>query len=285
MKIPSIKGGWQVLIRAEKCGNYVNDHTLFRDANGWRLIGITSKGGGPPMERYFINASGSSLTQQFSERGAIIDTGTLSWAPCVIKEKNLYFMYYGPSPTKMAVSVDATEWMGYEIKLSAPFLACHRDHYVIKTGESEWLMYAAGITTEGLSSISCLKSTDLYNWSFCSYALRCGENAPLKTPWGALESPVVIKRDGLYYLFVTYTDSGDKTYSDTLVFVSENPLDFGEYNANGSGAVPVAKLFAHAGEVICENGKTYITTCGWPEKPIPNPGCVSIAELEWVEGE
>ena len=30
-----------------------------------------------------------------------------------------------------------------------------------------------------------------------------------------------------------------------------------------------------------ENGRYYITTCGWRDKPVPHNGCVSIAELDW----
>ena len=93
--------------------------------------------------------------------------------------------------------------------------------------------------------------------------------------------PVVLKKDGMYYLFVTYTDSSSETYNNTLVFCSENPENFGEYNGESDGAKPIAKISAHAPEIIEENGKYYITTCGWPDKPIPHKGCVSIATLEW----
>ncbi|NLA76780.1 MAG: hypothetical protein GX851_02930, partial [Clostridiales bacterium] len=274
MEIPKIASEWSVLFKPEGCGDYINDHTVFRTDNGWQLIGITGKsGGGPSRERYFADARGKSLLQPLTERGRAIDTGTLCWAPCVIRHEGLYFMYYGPSPTKMAVSTDATEWMGYEIKLNAPFLACHRDHFVLKTDEG-WLMYAAGTTPGGLSCISCLESSDLVNWEFYGYALTASGEAPLRPAWGALESPYVVKREDVYYLFTTYTDSSDENYNDTLVFASENPRDFGVYSADGRGAVPLVKLFAHAPEVIsCPEGD-FITTCGWAEKPIPNPGCV-----------
>lgn len=47
------------------------------------------------------------------------------------------------------------------------------------------------------------------------------------------------------------------------------------------GAMPITKLSAHAPEIIEENGKYYITTCGWTDKPVPHKGCVSITSLEW----
>lgn len=46
-------------------------------------------------------------------------------------------------------------------------------------------------------------------------------------------------------------------------------------------ALPITKLSAHAPEIIEENGKYYITTCGWRDKPVPHNGCISIAELDW----
>ena len=98
---------------------------------------------------------------------------------------------------------------------------------------------------------------------------------------GAFESPFVVKKDGLYYLFVTYTDCADENYNDTLVFCSEDPKNFGRYNGTAEGTKPITKLMAHAPEVLLENGEYYITTCGWNSSPTPNKGAVSIARLEW----
>lgn len=283
MLIPEISSGWRILLKPEKFGDYVNDHTVFRDKNGWRLIGITAKGAvGATHERYFINATGSNLLEPFREVCKSIDTGTLCWSPCVIEHNNIFFMFYGPSPTKMAVSLDCVEWFGYEINLNAPFFACHRDHFVMKTDESEWLMYVSGITPDGGGSIACLASSDLKNWDFCSYALTSAENAPLKPAWGALESPYVVKRGNLYYLFVTYTDCSASTYNNTLVFVSENPKDFGTCCGT---AKKVTSLNAHAPEIIECDGEWFITTCGWRGNPMPHDGCVSIARLKWVDAE
>lgn len=96
-----------------------------------------------------------------------------------------------------------------------------------------------------------------------------------------MESPFVVKKDDYYYLFVTYTDCSDATYNDTLVFASTNPMSFGCYMGSEDPAASITHLYAHAPEILTENGKDYITTCGWRTKPNPNPGCVSIAELKW----
>ena len=90
--------------------------------------------------------------------------------------------------------------------------------------------------------------------------------------------------DELYYLFITYTDCSRENYHKTLVFVSDDPYSFGEYNGEKGGAMPVAKLFAHAPEILKDENGWHITTCGWNGyDAVPNPGAVSIASLEWRE--
>jgi beta-fructofuranosidase len=156
----------------------------------------------------------------------------------------------------------------------------HRDHFVFKKDDGEYLMYVSGIKNRR-GCISVASSWDLIHWEFRGYALTSDENAPLTPAWGAMESPFIVEKDGYYYLFVTYTDSGAKTYNDTLVFASKDPLHFGSYMAEHDPAIPITTLYAHAPEILHENGKYYITTCGWLKRPTPNPGCVSIAELIW----
>lgn len=280
MHIPKIVSDWKILFKPEKFGKYVNDHTVVKCKDGYRLIGITGFDGKPSNERYFVNAYGASLDEPFIEDCKSVDTGTLAWAPCVIEKDNVYYMFYGPSPTKLAVSIDLKEWMGYEIKLNGnPLFAVHRDHFVLKVGD-EYLMYAAGLYN-GRGSISVMTSENLTDWNFCGYALTSGKDAPLTPAWGAFESPFVVKRDDGYYLFVTYTNSNQETYNDTFVFYSADAKNFGEYNGEKGEVLPIAKLKCHAGEVIEHDGKYYITTCGWITREVPHAGCVSIAELEF----
>ena len=283
MKIPKITGEWQVLFKPEKNGNYVNDHTVVVGPDGkWHLFGITSFEGIPAQERYFVHGVGESLLKSFEEVGRSIDRGTLAWAPCVIRKDDNYYMFYGPSPTSLAVSFDMFEWFGTNVYLkNEPLMGAHRDHFVIKISDTEYLMYVVGVYNKK-SAVSCFSSSDLIHWDFVGYALTSGDDAPLNPPWGAFESPFVVKKDGLYYLFLTYTDCSEETYNDTLVFCSEDPKRFGEYNGGHGGAVPITKLYAHAGEVLEENGEFYITACGWNSQTIPIKGAVAIARLEWI---
>ncbi len=282
MKIPYIHGDWKVLFKPQINGNYVNDHTVIKGSDGkWHLYGTTSMSGHSYEERYFVHGKGESLNASFQEAGRVVDKGTLAWAPCVIEKDENHYMFYGPSPTSLAVSFDMNEWFGHKVILNnEPLLAAHRDHFVLKTEDNRYLMYVSGIFNKK-GAISCFSSENLMVWDFEGFALISGEEAPLNPGWGAMESPYVVKKDGLYYLFITYTDCSDETYNNTLVFCSENPLSFGVYNGNSEGTQPITVLQSHAPEILQEDGKFYITTCGWLDKPVPHKGCVSIAELRW----
>lgn len=280
MKIPHIVGDWRILFRPELNGNYVNDHSIVIGSDGkWHLYGITSFGGKSYEERYFVHGVGESLQAEFEEVGRSIDRGTLAWAPCVIEKEGNYYMFYGPSPTSLAVSHDMYEWFGTKINLNdEPLMGAHRDHFVLEE-DGKYIMYVVGVHNKR-SAVSCFSSTDLLSWQFEGFALTSGENAPLNPAWGAMESPYVIKKDGEYYLFITYTDCSDENYCDTMVFCSKDPKKFGIFDGK-YGTKPITVLKAHAPEILQENGQYYITTCGWIDKPNPNKGTVSIARLEW----
>ena len=106
----------------------MNDHTLLYDGK-WHLIGITGKKGIPTRECYFVYAESEDMDHKFKEKAKIIDNGTLAWAPCIVAHDGLYYLFYGPSPTELAVSHDFGDWFGLEIQSQGnPPMACHRDH-------------------------------------------------------------------------------------------------------------------------------------------------------------
>lgn len=281
---PHLASDWTLLFKPEKHGNYVNDHTILQDRHGkWHLFGITSFGGKPCDERYFVHGESDCLTSAFSEINTVIDNGTRAWAPGAIRHGDNYYMYYGPSPTKLAISPDMNEWMDYEINLvGVPPMGCHRDHMVCKINDYTWVMYVSGIYN-GYGCISCFVSNDLLNWRFVQYALTSSGDAPLTPAWGAFESPYVVHYNDMYYLFVTYTDCQMENYQNTLVFASVNPYDFGNYTKSNHHNMVVAELNAHAGEVLFDvvSNSFYITSCGWRNYNIPIEGGVAISRLDW----
>lgn len=287
---PEISSGWHVLYKPEKTGCYINDHTIIKAKDGdWHLVGITkaTKEIDADNERYFSYGRGSrlALDTPFEEMRKVCDYGATAWAPCIIEHNNHYHMYYGPSPTRYAVSPDMSHWMLNPVNLAgAPDCSCHRDHMVIKVSDDTWLMYVTGIDDKTNGVISVLESKDLINWRFVQFALRTTETTPFRCPWGQMESPFVMYYEGWYYLSVTCTSADPASYHNTLLFRSKDPYDFGEYTEGNEKETVIQKLHAHAPEYLFnkESDKWFITTCGWYEKGIPNEGCVSIAELEWV---
>ena len=87
--------------------------------------------------------------------------------------------------------------------------------------------------------------------------------------------------DGVYYMFLTYTDSSRPTYHNTLVFASEDPTRFGHYDRSTHGELVLTTLPVHAPEVVNDEHDWLITTCGWPNRGIPLEGAVAVAPLEF----
>jgi beta-fructofuranosidase len=287
--VPLIASEWRVLFQPQTYGRYVNDHSLVRYSDGsWHLFGITShaKEGDDyaELERYFVHAAGSLWgAEPMREVGKCCDNGVRAWAPGVIRHGPRYFMYYGPSPMRMATSFELCHWMEQTPTIGgAPLDSCHRDSMVFKVAEDRWLMYITGIDDSMFGVVSVVESHNLVDWKFLRFALRTSGKAPYNPPWGATESPFVVKRGELYYLFITYTDCKHHNYHNTLVFTSTDPTDFGNYTGDNEADVVVAKLHAHAPEIIQDSdGQWYITTCGWRGYNTPVEGGVAIAKLEW----
>ena len=80
------------------------------------------------------------------------------------------------------------------------------------------------------------------------------------------ESPFVIRRDGLYYLFVSGFD-----YARVALYVSEDPFDFGDPIAN-----KVGEINGHAPEIVEENGHYYIACAHIASEPGMAPGAADL---------
>lgn len=282
--LPRISGEWSLLFAPSRYGHYVNDHSILRGHDGrWHLFGITSHAERDfaENERYFVHAATGSLDEPMTELGKVCDNGVRAWAPAVIGHGGRYYMFYGPSPTRFATSDELGHWMENSIHFhETPLDAAHRDHFLLQVADDRWLMYATGIHRR-LGVISVFESADLIHWTFLRYALTTTPEAPLQPPWGATESPFVLRRDGLYYLFLTYTDCSHATYHDTVVFASADPTDFGSYAGGDRGGAFCTRLRAHAPEIVAADGKMFITTCGWRGFGAPIEGAVAIAGIEW----
>lgn len=284
MRPPTLASEWTPLFIPVRTGHYVNDHTIIRGPDDqWHLFGITSRAFADvaETERYFVHAAGPSLRTgaRLEERGKVIDDGNRAWAPAVVERDGIFYMLYGPSPTKLAVSERLGHWMGHPVTMKGtPPLSTHRDHMLLQLDDGRWLMYASGVKG-GYGCISLHISHDLQVWDFAGYALTSGGNAPLQPEWGAFESPFVLRRDGIYYLFTTYTDGRRENYHDTLVFASDDPARFGHYTGDNHHELVMTRLHAHAPEIIDDGQGLLITSAGWRGRGTVVEGGVGIAEL------
>jgi hypothetical protein len=116
-------------------------------------------------------------------------------------------------------------------------------------------------------------SKDLLNWS---------EHAVVMQPpphYQAAESPFVLKRDGLYYLWVSGFD-----YARMSLYVSEDPAEFGDPADNR-----IMEQNGHAPEIVSEGGIDYMGCAAIHtnfEEPYNPPGAsdlngVYIQPLRW----
>ncbi len=284
--IPRITSDWRPLFAPKTFGRYVNDHSLIQDDTGlWHLFGITSHATEDfsECERSFVHAEGALTGDPMREVQKVCDNGVRAWAPSVIRHGPRYYMHYGPSPMRLATSLELTHWMEHTpVVEGAPLDSCHRDSMVLPKPNGGWWMYITGIDDNMNGVISVLESDDLVHWTFRRYALQTTDTCGVKPPWGGTESPFVVQRDGLYVLFITLTDCKHHNYHNTLVFASEDPTNFGTYTGQDDASEIVAKLHTHAPEIIKDSdGTWYITTCGWRGYHTPIEGGVGIAKLEW----
>lgn len=292
MTRPRLAGsGWRPLFTPVKTGCYVNDHCVVRAPDGrWHVFGITKPTPSidPHNERWFCHGSGKSLAAgAFVEHGRACDFGARAWAPAVAFDGRRWVMLYGPDRLKAAVTDDPRleDWHEAPCSLSGgPLGGVLRDGMILRLDDDTWLLYATGKRgAEG--AVSVCVSENLLDWRFVRFALRTTASAPKQPPWAATESPFVFRKDGEYWLSVTYTTSmgGPAEYHETLLFRSPNPFDFGTYT--GAEAEVAARLEAHAPEYLVDpdTRQWYVTSAGWPGERFGTviPGSVAIRELEW----
>ena len=260
---------------------YINDHTFIRGQDGtWHLFGITHQ---EPEnhhdERLFAHATADTLTQpMWVKRPPALyyapgDGETVLWAPHVIAHDGGYIMFYaagGYDPTRWviraATSPDLETWTRVPGALFADGFEA-RDPFVIRIGD-RWVMYYTRTDPPagGNHVVAYRTSEDLLTWSAPDFAFVDPKRG---TNGGPTESPFVLERDGLYYLFIGPRGG----YVGTDVFASADPFRF---TAEGL----VGHIRAHAAEVIQDtDGATYVSHAGWSQ------GGVYLAPLTWNSGD
>lgn len=299
---PRIDGPWRPLFRPREHGCYVNDHTIYRDAEGrWRLVGITSRTDGDfRAERWFAVGASERFPPEepMREEAPLADFGELAWAPHVIRADGRWHMFWSPHRLHQMSSSDGIRWEGHRITLDPPRHPFFRDPMVLEVAPGQWLLYT---TARGryFSRVDLYQSFDLEHWQYIRPALRTAWGSERNSPFASTESPTVVRHAGRFYLALTYNNDsffwpglllllkrwpGRASYNDTRVFHSANPYDFGVYRGPRKAPTQVARLAAHAPELILhpDTGEWWITTAGWPWAATLTTGEVAVAPLRWA---
>ncbi len=289
---PVIASPWRPLFRPHRAGNYVNDHTLFRDAHGcWRLWGITGPGKGDySRETLFAQgwmpcggttdasagANPGLDSAEMIEAEPIADYGEIAWAPHVLREPGgTYHAFWSPHRAPHAVSRDGITWRRVGDAIERPFGWFFRDPMLFEAAPGQWLMY---VSARGwyFSRIDVYQSFDLDNWQFIRSAWTSSWGSERNAVVGSAESPFVMAHDGNYYLSITYNNEsgliapialalgywvgGGDSYNDTLIFASDNPYEFGEYRGS--------RIVDGAGEAAATGASMLSTRGSGPAVPL-----------------
>lgn len=263
-----------------------NDHTFVKDENGkWHIMGITH----PLVESNPIHegihegefasfhaiSSSTSFKEtlkehHYSDLPKILPPKErpgeplANHAPYIIKKDGLYYMIYGPSPLRLAVSSDLSKW---ELKGNLFHESDGaRDPSLLSHNGTYYVVYCS------VKSVRLRRSKDLIHWS---------EPETIFTSTGFdPESPSLIYFDKSFYLFVCSWDGnwdgkdiqGAYQYI-TYVYHTKDTLNFGIDDEK-----QITTLKSHAPEIFRdEDGKWYISSVEWPYRG------VSVDMLKWEE--
>ncbi len=146
-----------------------------------------------------------------------------------------------------------------------------RDPCVLKDGDTYYCYYAVTGSPYGEypGAILCRTSTNLVDWSDNVIVSTGGAGG---TSSVNAECPYIIKRFGLYYLFRSGTDS------DTYVYCSDNPLDFGIND--DSKYYTGLDLDMDVVEILHHEGQDYFVRTG--TNPMSDDRAYRMQKLKWV---
>jgi beta-fructofuranosidase len=259
---------------------YINDHCFaYGSDNQWHLFGITHEEPASPInEDNFAHATADALLQQpWDKQTFALSTASQApwyeqhlWAPHVIQNDGLYYMYYcagDADHTKykihLATSPDLQTWTRHPANPMVVDGYDARDPFIMRV-DDQWVMYytATSAPSGGNHTVAYATSEDLMTWEKGGVVFTDPSSG---TYGGPTESPFVVRRGKYYYLFVGPRGG----YDGTDIFFSYTPFSW-------STASKVGHISAHAAEVVRDtNGDWYVSRCGWGR------GGVYLAPLIW----
>jgi len=263
---------------------YTNDHSFIKGDDGlWHAYGIIHHLPIAPWKetRLFHITAGAFKQAKWEDRGYALtakpDVERVLWAPHVIKDNGLFYMFYNVGNMQpnapdyaswgqlcLATSKDLFNLLRHSRNplFSDPGHA--RDSYIMKFKHKYYYYYTKVFNETDLRSCVAVRTgPDLLHWS----GAKIAHIQPLKVDWGGdAESPFVIHKDGIFYLFICRAMT---SYNLTQVFWSKDPENFPAENL-------VCSLPVHAAEIIYDKKDGwFISNTGWDKKGL------FLAPLRW----
>jgi len=260
----------------------INDHCFAKGPDGlWHLFAITHV---KPFDfakdpgRNLAHATARTLTQAGWTKQPFpltIDPARydehLFWAPHIVKDGKTFHMFVCTGAASGHVyaihhltSEDLWHWTRLEVPPAVVDGFDARDPMVIRDGD-RWLLYytANDKPTGGHHIVACVQSHDLLSWTHRKVVFT---HPQIGTFAGPTESPFVVRRGKLYYLFIT--DGGT-----VHVYRSHSATQW-------SPSEEVQSFAAHACEVVRdEQGHWFVSHVGWMN------GGLSLASITWNDGQ
>lgn len=295
IETPTIVGEWQHIFDPNDTRSdidttwYTNDHCFTKGSDGkWHAYGIIGHKPINPWtgEKSLFHISSLNFTGERwrdHDYALTVKEGVerVLWAPHVFhdKESDSWAMFYNignmqttpDAPTYAswgqlcrANSEDMFQWSRDPLNPLFSDAGHARDSYLFKDKDTYYYYYTRTFNEVDLRSVVAVRTgPDMEHWS----GAKVVHIQPLQSDWGGdAESPTVIKRGDIYYLFIcrAMTD-----YNQTHVYWSRDPLNFSIDNF-------ICSLPTHASEIInVSEDIWYISDTGWDKKG------VYVAKLEW----
>ncbi|BDD12157.1 hypothetical protein FUAX_45890 (plasmid) [Fulvitalea axinellae] len=293
---PVIVGEWKHIFNPNDTRSdidttwYTNDHCFAKGPDGkWHAYGIIGHKPIDPWkgETKFFHISADKFNQdKWEDHDYALRTKPgvekVLWAPTIFQEpaSDVSHMFYNIGNMQeharkytswgflcRADSKDMFEWKRHPLNPQFSDPGHARDAFVMKDGGKYYFYYTRAYTeVDRRSSVGLRTSPDLEHWS--GPRIVHSQDSLVSTWAGGSESPFVVKRRNIFYLFVCRAHpKGD--YNQTHVYWSKDPEDFPLENL-------VCELPTHASEIIkVSDNEWYISNTGWDKKGL------FIARLEW----
>jgi beta-fructofuranosidase len=258
---------------------YVNDHSFVQGKDGtyhlFHIVGPVGKGCyDPGSEVSFGHATSRDLLAWKPAPSVLaIDPDSSHephhiFAPYVCAKDGIYFLYYAGINQELkaesmclATSADLFHWSKHpsnpvfrpsrhwaDYEPGSGTWGCCRDPHVLKHSKLGHILYFVTWikgTRARLVALGAAVSPNLVSWQDAGPVMIREMATEHSTT--SMESPCVVERDGLYYLFYKHRD-------ETRLAVSDDPLKFTDKDDAWFSV-------AHAAEVFEAGGKWYVSSC------------------------